>query len=100
MTVIRVGRPASASMLVPCSMADIAMASARLRAADAARRPDDVGALDMGAVHVEMPGRHGQVDRLHHHAALPVQHAEAVRDLQDVAEGGDVAVAPARSPGR
>jgi len=36
----------------------------RLRQADAACRPDDVRALDMGAVHVQMAHRHRQVHRL------------------------------------
>ena len=66
-----------------------------LHAADAARRPDDVGALDVRAIHGEVADRHRHVDRLDHDAALPVQHAERVRDLEDVAEGGDVAVAAA-----
>ncbi len=66
-----------------------------LHAADAARRPHGVGAFDMGPIGREVARRHRHVDRLDHDAALPVQHAEGVGELEDVAERLEVAVAPA-----
>jgi hypothetical protein len=46
-------------------------------------------------VHREVPSGHGQIDRLHDDAALPVQDTECVDQAQNVAERLDVAVAPA-----
>ena len=66
-----------------------------LDAADAARRPDDVGAFDVRAVRRQVADRHRHVDGLDDDAALPVQHAERVRELENVAERGDVAEATA-----
>jgi hypothetical protein len=42
-----------------------------------------------------MTDGHRHVDRLDHHAALPVQDTEAVRELEDVAEGFQIAIAAA-----
>ena len=67
----------------------------RLHASDAARRPDDVGALDVRLIGEEVADGHRHVDRLDHDATLPVQHDECVGELQDIAEGLDVAVASA-----
>ena len=65
----------------------------RLHAADAARRPDDVGEFYMGLVHGEMADRHRHVDRLDHDSALPVQDAELVGEFENVAECLQVTVA-------
>src|SRR6185312_2526836 len=46
----------------------------------------------------EVPGGHRQVDGLHYDPALPVQDAERVDEVQNVAEGFDVPVAPAVLP--
>ena len=50
-------------------------------------------ALDVRLVGRQVPCRHRYVDRLDHDAALPVQDAERVSELEDVAEGLEVAVA-------
>ena len=76
-TVISVGREARSSMLQPCSMADMAMRVLRLHAADTARRPDDIRALDVGLIGCQVAGRDRHVDRLDHDTALPVQDARA-----------------------
>ena len=64
-----------------------------LDAADTARRPDDVRALDVRLVGRQMPDGHRHVDRLDDDASLPVQHAERVGEFQDVAEGLQIPVA-------
>ena len=66
----------------------------RLHPADAARRPHDIGALDVRLVGEQVAGRDRHVHRLDHDAALPVQDAERVGELEDIAERLDVAVAP------
>ncbi len=63
--------------------------------ADPARLPDRVRALNVRAIDLEVPDRHRHVHRFDHHAALPMQDAQHVRDLEDVPECLDVAVTPA-----
>ena len=67
----------------------------RCRAAYAARGPDNVREFDMRTVHVEMARRHRHIDRLDHHAALPVQYAQRMGDFENVAETFEIAVAAA-----
>ena len=66
-----------------------------LHAADAARRPDDVRALDMRLVGGQVPDRHRHVDRLDDNATLPMQDAERMRQSQNIAETLQSAVAAA-----
>ena len=65
----------------------------RLHAADAACRPHGIRELDVRLVGEQMARRDRHVHRLDHDAALPVQHAEHVGQLEDVAECLDVAIA-------
>ena len=66
-----------------------------LDAADSARRPDDVGAFNVRAVRCQMADWYRHVDGFYDDAPLPVQDAERMRELEDVAERGDIAKATA-----
>ena len=82
----------------PCSMADISIASSGLLAAHPARRPDEVGIFDVRPEDLEVPRRHRNVDGLDHDPALPVHHAQAMGQPQDVPEVLDGTVAATALP--
>ena len=67
----------------------------RLHSADAARRPHDVRALDVRLIGKQVARGHRHIDRLDDDAALPVQHAKRVGELQNVAERLHIPVAAA-----
>ena len=56
-------------------------------AANAARRPGNIGVKDMAMAHVQVPDRHRQIGRLDDNAAGPVHGAQRVIEPDQIAEG-------------